>query len=55
MTCPYNLADLKGTNELVSYLKASDHNLEVNYYCMNCGIKHDQAKCPKCGSRIKEL
>jgi hypothetical protein len=26
MTCPYNPADLKESNELVSYLKASDHN-----------------------------
>ena len=23
-----------------------------SYYCMNCGTKHKQAACPKCGSKI---
>jgi hypothetical protein len=25
----------------------------VNFYCMNCGIKHKDASCPKCGSKLK--
>jgi hypothetical protein len=26
----------------------------VNYYCMNCGTKHNQAACPNCGSKLKK-
>jgi hypothetical protein len=26
----------------------------INYYCMNCGKKHDQASCPNCGSKLKK-
>ena len=25
----------------------------MNYYCINCGMKHSQSECPKCGSRMK--
>jgi len=27
----------------------------LNYYCMNCGTKHNQASCPKCGSKMKRV
>jgi hypothetical protein len=27
----------------------------VNYYCMNCGTKHNMRECPKCGSRTKRV
>lgn len=26
----------------------------VEYYCMNCGTKHDKAACPNCGSKLKK-
>jgi hypothetical protein len=26
----------------------------VNYYCINCGTKHDQVSCPNCGSKLKK-
>jgi hypothetical protein len=26
----------------------------VNYYCINCGTKHNQAACPNCGSKLKK-
>ena len=26
----------------------------INYYCMNCGTKHNQTSCPKCGSKLKK-
>jgi uncharacterized membrane protein YdbT with pleckstrin-like domain len=26
----------------------------INYYCMNCGTKHDQPSCPNCGSKLKK-
>jgi hypothetical protein len=26
----------------------------VNYYCLNCGTKHDQTSCPNCGSKLKK-
>jgi rRNA maturation endonuclease Nob1 len=29
-------------------------NQGVNYYCINCGTKHNQAACPNCGSKLKK-
>ena len=27
----------------------------VNYYCMSCGTKHNDAACPRCGSKMKRV
>ena len=27
----------------------------ISYYCMNCGTKHDQSSCPRCGSKMKRV
>jgi len=27
----------------------------LKYYCMNCGTQHNQAACPKCGSKMKRI
>ena len=27
----------------------------VSYYCMSCGTKHNQAACPRCGSKMKRV
>jgi rRNA maturation endonuclease Nob1 len=27
----------------------------VNYYCSNCGTKHNQKSCPNCGSKLKRV
>jgi len=27
----------------------------LNYYCMNCGRRHNQAACLKCGSKMKRV
>jgi hypothetical protein len=27
----------------------------LKYYCMSCGTKHNQAACPKCGSKMKRV
>ncbi len=26
----------------------------VNYYCINCGTKHNHVACPNCGSKLKK-
>lgn len=26
----------------------------INYYCLNCGTKHNQISCPNCGSKLKK-
>lgn len=26
----------------------------INYYCMNCGTRHNQLSCPNCGSKLKK-
>jgi hypothetical protein len=26
----------------------------INYYCINCGTKHNQVSCPNCGSKLKK-
>jgi len=27
----------------------------LSYYCMSCGTKHNQASCPRCGSKMKRV
>jgi hypothetical protein len=29
-------------------------NQGVNYSCINCGTRHNQASCPNCGSKLKK-
>ncbi|MDQ3836865.1 MAG: hypothetical protein M3270_08030 [Thermoproteota archaeon] len=29
-------------------------NQGINYYCINCGTKHNRAACPNCGSKLKK-
>jgi rRNA maturation endonuclease Nob1 len=33
---------------------AGPKNQSVNYYCINCGTRHNQASCPNCGSKLKK-
>jgi hypothetical protein len=33
----------------------SSSNSSLNYYCMNCGTRHNQSACPKCGSKMKRV
>ena len=33
----------------------SSSNNSLNYYCMNCGTRHIQSACPKCGSKMKRV
>jgi hypothetical protein len=33
---------------------AGPGNQSVNYYCINCGTRHNQASCPNCGSKLKK-
>lgn len=28
--------------------------VSINYYCINCGAKHNKVSCPKCGSKMKK-
>ncbi|MGI0035529.1 MAG: hypothetical protein ACRD98_06655, partial [Nitrososphaera sp.] len=32
---------------------SSSEGTAVNYLCMNCGTKHKEIACPKCGSKSK--
>ena len=27
----------------------------LNYYCMNCGRRHNEFACPECGSKMKRV
>jgi hypothetical protein len=27
----------------------------LNYYCINCGTKHNTRSCPRCGSNMKRI
>ena len=33
----------------------NNNNQSLNYYCMACGVKHNEAACPKCGSKAKRV
>jgi rubrerythrin len=26
----------------------------IDYYCINCGTKHNKVACPNCGSKMKK-
>ena len=34
---------------------SSNTNQSLNYYCMACGTKHNDAACPRCGSKMKRV
>jgi hypothetical protein len=36
--------------------KPNDHNItKINYYCMPCGTKHSDERCPQCASKKKKV
>jgi type III secretory pathway component EscV len=44
-----------GLNAWSFFGSAQDSGKQVvNYYCINCGTKHNQAACPNCGSKLKK-
>lgn len=34
---------------------SNNTNQSLNYYCMACGTKHNDAACPRCGSKMKRV
>jgi hypothetical protein len=67
---PFSFIAIMGTILFVSYYvrrrqfgriglsgigNQSSSNSSLNYYCMNCGTKHNRAACPKCGSKMKRV
>ena len=48
---------IKRINSKARMLDRSDNNnnQSLNYYCMACGAKHNEAACPKCGSKAKRV
>ena len=38
-----------------SSMFGGDSGSSIRYYCMNCGTKHNQLACPKCGSKMKRV
>ena len=32
-----------------------DKITKINYYCMSCGIKHTDERCPQCDSKKKKV
>ena len=37
----------------MGFMGAEKSSGEVNFYCITCGMKHREASCPKCGSKMK--
>lgn len=49
-----------GTLSFRSWMESIDKNIDsgkiiVKYFCMNCGLDHNESSCPNCGSRIKRV
>ncbi len=43
-------------NESVSdYILGFNRAKALNFYCMNCGLKHDKRECPNCGSKARRI
>jgi 4-hydroxybenzoate polyprenyltransferase len=34
---------------------SNNANQSLNYYCISCGTKHNEAACPICGSKGKRV
>ena len=47
---------VKRINSRVRMFGSSNNtNQSLNYYCMTCGTKHNDAACPRCGSKMKRV
>jgi hypothetical protein len=43
-------------NESIShYILGFNRGKALNFYCMNCGFKHDKRECPNCGSKARRV
>jgi predicted RNA-binding Zn-ribbon protein involved in translation (DUF1610 family) len=42
-------------NKARMFRSSNNNNQSLNYYCMTCGTKHNDAACPKCGSKAKRV
>jgi uncharacterized paraquat-inducible protein A len=42
-------------NKTIMFRSSNNNNQSLNYYCMACGTKHNDAACPKCGSKGKRV
>ena len=43
-------------NESVSdYILGFKHGNALNFYCMNCGFKHNKRECPNCGGKARKI
>ena len=49
IACYDKVIELDGNSEI------GDRDSSLHYYCVNCGTKHNNVKCPKCSSKIKKL
>ena len=45
--------DVRADESQDGFMGSNGSSTLVNYYCINCGIKHREASCPKCGSKMK--
>ena len=48
----------KGSNfseSLSDYILGFNQRKALNFYCMNCGFKHDKRECPNCGSKATRI
>jgi uncharacterized paraquat-inducible protein A len=47
---------VKRINSRARMFESSNNtNQSLNYYCMACGTKHNDAACPRCGSKMKRV
>ena len=43
-------------NESVyDHILGFNHGNALNFYCMNCGYKHNKRECPNCGSKARRI
>jgi hypothetical protein len=41
------------SESISDYVLGFNHGKALNFYCMNCGSRHDMRECPHCGSKAK--
>ena len=47
--------DMRGLFGWIPSSMSGEQNRPIKYFCMSCGIQHNQIACPNCGSKMKRV
>jgi hypothetical protein len=50
-----HLGNYFNESSVSDYILGFNHGNALNFYCMNCGYKHNKRECPDCGSKARRI